>query len=294
MARRGRVEYPGGVYYIKAKGKGSEPIFREASDMRRFLEILTETAFRFKWLCHSYCLLEDHYHLLLETPQGNLSRGMRQVNGLYTQSFNKKYRRQGPLFGERFRSVIIEKTRYLLPLHRHMMLNPVRANLVPEPKAWPWSSYLPNILREYRPAFLFTQWILSCFSGRDKNRTLERYERYISRGGEERFSWRELRERMFLGSDAFIERVKKMLQVQNYDKRVMKAGAKNGGCLSLEEIFGGERLTRRERNRRIYEAYNRQGYTLSEIAATLGIHVATVSRAVRHMEKRALKRTWKP
>ncbi len=289
MARLTRNEFPGGVYYIKAGGKDTESIFRDPSDRARFLDILSETAFRFKWLCHSYCLLDDHYHLLLETPCGRLSLGMRQINGLYTQSFNKKYGRQGPLFGERFRSIIIEKTRYLLPLHRHMMLNPVRANLASEPKAWPWSSYLPNILKGVRPGFLFTQWILSFFQGKDKALALERYERYISSGSDECFLWQELKERMFLGSDSFIEKVKKRLQVQNCGKRDMNSWLRSGERLALKEIFGTGKLPRKERDSRIYHAYIHQGYTLSEIAAFLNIHLATASRAVRRMEKKALK-----
>ena len=293
MARPARCEYRGGVYYIKTSNKDSETIFREIADRSKFLEILSETAFRFKWLCHSYCLLNDHYHLILETPYGNLSRGMRQVNGLYTQIFNRKYKRQGPLFGERFKSIIIEKARYLLPLHRHMMLNPVRANLVRDPEAWPWSSYLPTILRDYRPAFLFTQWILSRFSGRDKDLAIEKYRHYIFNGGEDKFSWRDLRDRVFLGSDSFVERVKKMILVQKTDKRDMSFSMAGKDRLPLKDIMGEKRLTRRDRDVRIYYAYTQQRYTLNEIAGYLGIHFATVSRAVRRMEKKALRQVLK-
>ncbi len=289
MARQVRYEYAGGVYYIKARGVGHEPIFRDAIDRNRFLEILVETVFRFKWLCHSYCLLEDHYHLILETPQGNLSKGMRQINGLYTQSFNRKYRRQGPLFGERFKSIIIEKARYLLPLHRHMMLNPVRVNLTRDPERWPWSSYLPNIIRGYRPAFLITQWILSYFSGKDESFSLEKYQRYIFNEEEGKFSWRDLRDRVFLGSDTFIERVKKRILVQKDKKRDMNYNLTREDNSPLEEIIGNKRLTRKERDVRIYDAYIHHGYTLNEIAAYLGVHFATVSRAVRRMEKRVLR-----
>ena len=290
MSRKARYEYAGGVYYIKAKGKAAEPIFLEASDRKRFLEILAETAFRFRWLCHSYCLLNDHYHLLLETPRGNLSAGMRQINGLYTQSFNRKYRRQGPLFGERFKSVVIEKTRYLLPLHRHMMLNPVRTHLVPEPGRWPWSSYLPNVMRGYRPAFLVTQWLLACFSGGDGTSVMERYRRYIESEEEDGFLGQEVRGRVFLGSDSFIMRVKKMIQVQKSRKHDMNHRLDNEQRHRLDGIIGKNRLTRKERDARIYVAYRDEGYTLKEIAAYLGVHCTTVSRAVRRVEKRALRR----
>lgn len=290
MARPRRYEYPGGIYYISAGGRHPEDIFREESDRVRFLNILSETVFRFRLLCHSYCLMNDHYHLILETPFGNLSRGMRQVNGLYTQEFNRKYKRHGALFSGRFKSVIFEKARYLLPLNRHMMLNPVRAGLSHEPDDWPWSSYLPTIQKTHSPAFLFTRWILSRFSVKDLNLAVERYKHFIFSGRyEEKFSWRDLKFQVFLGSDFFIDKIRKVILMHKTVKRD-KYHLREGNLRDFpDDAADKKRVSRRERDAWIYHAYIHQGYTLSEIADYLGIHYATVSRAVKRMERKLLR-----
>ena len=289
MARPTRYEYPGGVYYIRCRGKGFEPIFREEGDRLNFLDILAETVFRFKWLCHSYCLLDDHYHLILETPQGNLSRGMRQINGLYTQMFNRKYRRRGSLFGDRFKSIIFEKTRYLLPLNRHMVLNPVRTGLSSRPETWRWSSYLPTIEKKSPPPFLFTQTILSKFSSKSRALAIERYKAFIASGSREKFTWRDLRFQVFLGSDYFIEKIKNMILVQKPDRRGKTPIAGEQNRVPLDEIVGHGWTSRKEKDALIHQAYIQYGYTLNEIADYLGVHAATVSRAVRRVEKKMIR-----
>jgi REP element-mobilizing transposase RayT len=289
MSRPARYEYAGGVYYIRSRGKGIETIFREEGDRLSFLDILSETVSRFKWLCHSYCLLNDHYHLILETPRGNLSRGMRQINGLYTQMFNRKYQRKGPLFRDRFKSIIFEKTLYLLPLNRHMILNPVRAGLSRDPESWQWSSYLPTIEKKSSPPFLFTHTILSRFSPVNRELAIERYKEFISVGKQEKFSWRDLRFQVFLGSDSFIEKIKKMILVQKIERRDKTPSVENGYWVPLEVIMGQGWASRKGRDALIYQAYIQQGYTLQEIARFLGVHTATVSRAVRRTEKRMFR-----
>ncbi len=289
MARPTRYEYPGGIYYIRSRGRGREPIFREEEDRLEFLDILSETVFRFKWLCHSYCLLDDHYHLILETPQGNLSRGMRQVNGLYTQMFNRKYRRRGALFGGRFRSVIFEKARYLLPLHRHMVLNPVRAGLTRSPDSWRWSSHRPILGEAKRPPFLFTRAILAPFSKGNGQRGLKEYKDFIASGERERFAWRGLKFQVFLGSDFFIDTIRRMMPVHKSDKRDKTPCVAIPGEGIFQALAGRVWTSRRERDVLIYQAYVEQGYTLREIADCLGVHAATVSRAVRRVEKRMIR-----
>jgi len=289
MARPTRYEYPGGVYYIRCRGKGFEPIFREEGDRLDFLDILAETVFRFKWLCHSYCLLNDHYHLILETPQGNLSRGMRQINGLYTQMFNRKYRRRGSLFGERFKSIIFEKTRYLLPLNRHMVLNPVRTGLSSRPEAWRWSSYLPTIEKKSPPPFLFTQTILSRFSSKNRALAIERYKAFITSESREKFTWRDLRFQVFLGSDYFIEKIRNMILVQKPYRRGKTPTTGGQNRVLLDEILGYGWTSRKEKDALIHQAYIQYGYTLNEIADFLGVHAATVSRAVRRVEKKMIR-----
>jgi REP element-mobilizing transposase RayT len=133
------------VYHVTARGNAREPIFFDDEDRQSFLTILGSVVNRFNWLCHAYCLMGNHYHLLIETPDGNLSRGMRQLNGVYTQKVNRRYSRVGHLFQGRFKSILVDKGSYLLELARYVVLNPVRAKLVKDPKDWEWSSYRATV-----------------------------------------------------------------------------------------------------------------------------------------------------
>ena len=151
MARPLRLEFDGAIYYITSRGNALDPIFFTDRDRERFLEVLGEIVERYEWLCHAHCLMTNHYHLLIETPDSNLSRGMRQLNGIYTQWINCEYGRSGHVFQGRFKSILVEKEAHLLELARYVVLNPawgmesyscpLRANMVGSPCEWPWSSY---------------------------------------------------------------------------------------------------------------------------------------------------------
>jgi REP element-mobilizing transposase RayT len=141
VSRPLRIEYPGAVYHVTARGNAREAIFNDDSDRKTFLGVLGKIIERYNWLCHAYCLMGNHYHLLIETPDGNLSRGMRQLNGIYTQTFNRRHRRVGHVLQGRFKAILVEKDSYLLELCRYIVLNPVRANRVKHPKHYAWSSY---------------------------------------------------------------------------------------------------------------------------------------------------------
>ena len=126
MARPLRLEFPGAVYHVSSRGNARQRIFFGDADRELFLDTLTQGIARYRWLCHAYCLMENHYHLLIETPRANLSLGMRQLNGIYTQTFNRRHHRVGHLFQGRFRAILVEKESYLLELCRYIVLNPVR------------------------------------------------------------------------------------------------------------------------------------------------------------------------
>ena len=130
MARPLRIEFPGAVYHITSRGNGRQDIFSDDDDRIDFLERLSATVEHFHWICHAYCLMTNHYHLLIETPDGNLSAGMRQLNGTYTQAFNRKHRQVGHLFQGRFKSILVEKESHLLTLSRYIVRNPVAARMV--------------------------------------------------------------------------------------------------------------------------------------------------------------------
>lgn len=129
MARPLRIEYPGAVYHLTSRGNRQEAIFQDDEDRYGFLDIFGKTVRRYNWICHAYCLMDNHYHLLVETPDGNLSLGMRQLNGLFTQLINRRHGKVGHVFQGRFKSILVEKEAHLLELCRYVVLNPVRAKL---------------------------------------------------------------------------------------------------------------------------------------------------------------------
>jgi putative transposase len=136
-----RIEFAGALYHITSRGNGRKHIYASDSDRRMWLEVFGEVCRRFNWACHAYCLMGNHYHLLVETPESNLSLGMRQLNGVYTQRFNRSQNRVGRVFQGRYKAILVEKGSYLRELARYIVLNPVRARLVRSAKDWAWSSY---------------------------------------------------------------------------------------------------------------------------------------------------------
>lgn len=164
MARPLRIEFPGAVYHITSRGNEKKAIFRDDVDRHMFLTTLEGVILRYNWLCHAYCLMDNHYHLIIDTPDGNLSIGMRQLNGIYTQRFNKRYGRVGHLFQGRFNAVLVQKDSHLLEACRYVVLNPVRAKEVQMPEQWTWSSYRGTAGRSKPHRCLETNWLLSQFS----------------------------------------------------------------------------------------------------------------------------------
>ena len=159
MARPLRIEFPGAVYHVTSRGNERKAVFRDDQDRKMFLDTLKGVTLRYNWLCHAYCLMENHYHLLIDTPDGNLSIGMRQLNGIYTQRFNKRHGRVGHLFQGRFKAVLVRKDSHLLEACRYVVLNPVRAGRVQRPEEWIWS-WLQEICQGWNgPSF--TSWLLS-------------------------------------------------------------------------------------------------------------------------------------
>ena len=133
MARPLRIEFSGALYHVTSRGDRREPIFEDNEDRVLFLGTLAEGVERFNWVCHAYCLMTNHYHLVVETPDGNLSKGMRHLNGVYTQASNRRHARVGHLFQGRFKAILVDKDSHLLELARYVVLNPVRAGMVTKP-----------------------------------------------------------------------------------------------------------------------------------------------------------------
>lgn len=140
MSRPLRIEFPDALYHVTARGDRRENIFEDDVDRRVFLDTFSQVVTQFNWLCYAWCLMGNHYHLLIQTPDGNLSSGMRQLNGVYTQASNRRHQRVGHVFQGRFKAILVDSDAYLLELARYVVLNPVRAGMVEGAQDWPWSS----------------------------------------------------------------------------------------------------------------------------------------------------------
>jgi len=141
MARPLRVELSGGLYHVTSRGDRREDIYSSEADREAWLALFAKVCTRFNWIGHAYCLMTNHYHMAIETTEGNLANGMRQLNGVYTQWVNLAHRRVGHVFQGRYKAIPVEKVRYLLELSRYVVLKPVRADMVSDVGDWLWSSY---------------------------------------------------------------------------------------------------------------------------------------------------------
>src|SRR3989304_3223061 len=141
MARPPRPQFPDGIYHVSARGNERAPIYRDDGDRRRFLELLAHVRERYRWRILAYCLMTNHYHLLVQTPEPNLARGMRQLNGAYAQWFNRRHRRVGHLFQGRYGARLVQADEHLLAALRYIVRNPVRAGLCRDPGGGGWSTH---------------------------------------------------------------------------------------------------------------------------------------------------------
>lgn len=281
MARPLRIEYPGAVYHLTSRGNARADIFVDDTDREKFLSVAEKVVARYKWLCHAYCLMDNHYHLLIETLDGNLSEGMRLLNGIYTQTFNRRHDRVGHVFQGRFKAVIVEKESHLLELCRYIVLNPVRAGMVPTPQKWCWSSYRATCGATKKEGLLTTEWIHGQF-GKTKAEARKKYRQFVCDGMDEpEAPWEKLTGQLILGSEKFVERVRELLGDKDQIKEIPRL-QRLAGRPALDVLFPvGKYLAKNMRNPVIYEAHVRHGYTLKQIAEFLGIHYTTVSKVVK-------------
>ena len=139
VPRRARSELPNGVYHVTNRGTDERPIYLDDIDRKTFLTLLGSVVVLHDWTCHAFCLMTTHYHLIVETDQPNLSRGMRRLNGGYAQSFNERHDRRGHVFGGRYSVYVIDRDDHLEASCLYVLENPVRAGLSEKPSEWPWS-----------------------------------------------------------------------------------------------------------------------------------------------------------
>ena len=305
MGRPIRIEYPAALYHITSRGNEKKNIFRKDEDRVKFLKILDDYHNRYGILIHSYVLMDNHYHLILETPRGNLLKVMHGINSSYTGYFNRKYGRSGHLFQGRYRGILVERDTYLLSLSRYVHLNPVRARVVERPEHYQWSSYPGYIARERESEWVQYAWVLSQF-GEDKERAKRRYRKYTEEGLKEKEETplRDLLGQVILGGEGFSGRIKGMLKGRRLSegivegKRLMEhpspmevvGVASEAFGINQEEILNRRGRANTARKVAIYLCQRYTGLSNEGIGKMFGgIHYSTVSKVTARVREQMLR-----
>jgi len=275
MTRPVRIEFDGALYHVTSRGDRRESIYDDDQDRLNFLNLLEDVVRTYNWVCHAYCLMSNHYHLVIETPDGNLSKGMRQLNGVFTQISNRRHSRVGHLFQGRYKAVLVDGDAYLLELTRYVVLNPIRAGMVDGLSEWPWSSYRAMVGEVSPPTWLSTDGLLAQFSTK-RGVAIRRYTQFVMAGIGQKSIWKDLNRQIFLGDDAFVERM------QSKDEMLSKTvGVPKGHKRPPAPPIGKLMAEHTDRDSGIAAVYATGEYSYQEIADYLGLHFTTVGKIVR-------------
>lgn len=275
MSRPLRIEFAGALYHVTTRGNGKKVIYRDDQDRKGYLAVLSEVCQRYNWDVHAYCLMDNHYHLLIETPDSNLSQGMRQLNGVYTQRYNQHHKRVGHVFQGRYKAIIVQKDAYLLELSRYIVLNPVRARMVRAAKDWPWSSYRATCGTVDSPDWLNTDWLLSSFA-KTKKTAIERYRQFVAEGKNQPSPWDYLKNQIFLGDEQFVDDMQSRLKLHQ-DLSEIPRSQRRKIPKSLDYYSNNNK----NRNRGIIAAYQSGGYSMKEVGDHFGVHYSSVSKIIK-------------
>lgn len=211
MTRPLRLEFAGALYHLTARGDRREPIFLDDEDRLLFIDLLAKEVRQQGWLLYAFCLMDNHYHLLVETPEPNLVRGMRRLNGVYTQTFNRRHGLVGHLLQGRYKAILVDKDSYLLELCRYVVLNPMRVKkkMAGSVEDWPWSSYLPTVGKAGCPDWLAAEQVLALF-GKGQIAARRAYERFVAQGVGMASPWEGVTGQIFLGKEEFLKKIQKL------------------------------------------------------------------------------------
>jgi len=289
MTRPLRLAYPGALYHVTTRGNARQAIYTDDQDHSTFLAVLAAVVTRSQWLCHAYCLMDNHYHLLIETPQGNLSAGMRQLNGIYAQRFNRRHTWVGHVFQGRFKAILVERENYLLELCRYVVLNPVRAGLAKRPQTYRWSSYRATAGLEKAPEWLTREWVLAQFSPQ-RRRAERQYQEFVQDGRGVASPWAQVEGQVMLGQRHFVETLKPLLADKVKVREIPRA-QRLVARPALGEIVRAKRVVvKDERDQAVWEAHVRYGYSLTAIGQQLGLHYTTISKIIQRQQSRQTKK----
>lgn len=293
MARPLRLEFAGALYHLTSRGNARADIFADDGDRRLFLELLGREIFQLGWRCYAYCLMDNHYHLMIETPEPNLVAGMRRLNGVYTQAFNRRHGRVGHVFQGRYKCIVVDKDSYGLELSRYIVLNPVRARMVKRPENWPWSSYRATVGEVTVPGWLDTDWVLGQLGG---GRPRVAYERFVGQGRGQGSPWNKLRGQIWLGDEAFLKRMERLAEgkapanVPRMHRRPARPNAEavTAAVLSAYGIANEKRLRSREHQEAfqgwVYLLRRAANLPLQEVAKRSTVSPSRISKIQRAIE----------
>jgi len=302
MARQLRVEFENAFYHITSRGNLRDKIFYNAADRERFLEILSRTKERYGYLLHAYALMDNHYHLLMETPRANLSQIMQNINTSYTVYVNRKYQRSGHLLQGRFKGIIVDKDRYLVVLSRYIHLNPVRVKLVKRPIEYPWTSYRSFIDPKAENSLVDTGETLLYFS-KHRHKAIRAYRGFVEGDeGRDENPFGKMEAGILLGEGAFKAKVLRRIERMKIDEEIPQAKMLRkkvtiDAVIKACQLFYGKKrkaLVERAKGNEgrqvtIYLAKKLSGEKGKEIGQHFGIKGPAVSDVIKRIEGRLEK-----
>lgn len=273
MARPLRLEFAGALYHVTSRGDRRALIYLDDTDRAFWMQVLADVCARFHFVVHSFCQMGNHYHLLLETEQANLSRGMHQLNGIYSNYFNRRHDGVGHVFQGRYKAILVQKESYLLELARYIVLNPVRENIVAEPGDWPWSSYRLITANAPPPSWQSAQWILDKFNV-SRAEAIEAYRAFVHAGVGKTTPLDHAHGKLILGDEGFVARFQMpvVVRAKGISREHRSAIAK-----PLQAYL--EKYPNRDEA--IARAYATSSYTIAVIAQHFKVSHKTAARAVK-------------
>ncbi len=281
MTRQLRTEFPGALYHIYSRGNNKKTIFLEDVDRYKFLSMLNKALKEYNHLCYGYCIMGTHFHLMLETPDGNISRGMHLLHSTYAQYFNRKHDCIGHVFQGRFHSILVQRESYLLELCRYIVLNPVRAGLVKHPGEYKWSSFnemTGTIKQEHR--IITTKWILSHF-GTETNKARKNYIDFVLDGIDKPSPFSHAVANTFLGNKEFLTSLESILKPV-LNRKDISSEQRYAYRPTLSELFEhSECFTKEFRNKVIFHAYSAYAYRQVDIARHVNLHRVTINNIIQ-------------
>lgn len=291
MSRSLRIEYPGAFYHVINRGLERREIFRSKQDYEYFLSLLLRIYEKYGLLAHSYCLMPNHYHLYLETPNGHLSKAMRELDGHYTQKFNKKYARVGPLMQGRYKAVLVEQDSYSLQLSKYIHLNPVEAKIVNDPEEFLWSSYAAFIGKRKAPDFLKTSFLLGQFN-KSVKKARKAFKLFTLRDmGDDWSPEKETYKGIILGGSDFISQIQDAYLAGKSDPEIpkLKLAQKQLSPGRIKELISSLKVDEKKANKLFIFALKKySSLTLNEIGELAGgLTYMAVSKVAKRIEDKS-------